>query len=73
MTHSVELCRATTAGRPGRAADDEPRRLHGQAGLPLELRLSDMLGVSLVFPMQENQKLSVHIAKREPNGMTFQH
>lgn len=36
--------RAPTAGRPGRAADNEPRRLRGQGALPLALRLNDELG-----------------------------
>ena len=36
--------RATAGGRLGRAADDEPRRSHGQAGRPLALRLNDQLG-----------------------------
>lgn len=41
--------RGDAAGRPGRAADDEPRRLQGLAGLPWRLRLTDMLGGTVLI------------------------
>lgn len=59
--------RGGAARRPGRAADDEPRRLHGLAALPWRLRLTDMLGRTVFLAWQQRiEPIVCWLASNEP-------